>query len=158
MLTPQSYTYVYIYLSINPKFFLIISICVSIYIYLNLYIIYISLYLSRLSSQRLVLSENYSKGLDTKLRLNVGFDDINFALNPKHEMIWTNWTVLNSGKNVIVTNKGKDTNLHHNQVFSVSCQVLLPAPDPWPSLLFTHYFFGTYMYHIYIMHTHYCFE
>jgi len=42
---------------------------------------------ARLSSQRLVLSENYSKGLDTKLRLNVGFDDINFALNPKHEMI-----------------------------------------------------------------------
>jgi len=34
----------------------------------------------RLSSQRLILSEHYRKGLDTKLRLNVGFDDINFAL------------------------------------------------------------------------------
>jgi len=35
----------------------------------------------RLSSQRLILSEDYRKGLETKLRLNVGFDDINFALN-----------------------------------------------------------------------------
>ena len=37
--------------------------------------------ISRLSSQRLILSEDYRKGLETKLRLNVGFDDINFALN-----------------------------------------------------------------------------
>ncbi len=41
---------------------------------------------ARLSSQRLILSEDYRKGLDTKLRLNVGFEDISFALMPRTEI------------------------------------------------------------------------
>lgn len=41
---------------------------------------------ARLSSQRLILSEDYRKGLDTKLRLNVGFEDVNFALRPPKDM------------------------------------------------------------------------
>ena len=40
---------------------------------------------SRLSSQRLILSEDYRKGLDTKLRLNVAFEDVSFALMARPE-------------------------------------------------------------------------
>jgi len=41
---------------------------------------------ARLSSQRLILSEDYRKGLETKLSLNVGFEDVNFALRPPKDM------------------------------------------------------------------------
>jgi len=41
---------------------------------------------ARLSSQRLILSEDYRKGLETKIRLNVGFEDVNFALRPPRDL------------------------------------------------------------------------
>merc|ERR1719357_722442 len=40
---------------------------------------------ARLSAMRLVLAENYRHGLETKLRLNVAADDINFALKKGEE-------------------------------------------------------------------------
>jgi len=40
---------------------------------------------ARLSAMRLVLAENYRHGLETKLRLNVAADDINFALKKEEE-------------------------------------------------------------------------
>ena len=40
--------------------------------------------LARLSAARLILAEHYKLGLETKIRLNVSTEDINFALK-QHE-------------------------------------------------------------------------